>query len=101
MRLATVKLRNKRTGEVKIINQTQYAMNIANYHDWQAISWRRGDAPDDLEEFMARQAEKELARVANPNHAASKDPERAYEARQGRNSVVKKQQAKAGKIIIP
>ena len=80
-KLATVKMVHKRTGECKIINAATYAMNIALYHDWKIIASRRGDADDDLEEFLQRQHEKELARVANPNHEAHNDPKRAFEAR--------------------
>jgi hypothetical protein len=97
MKLATVKLKNKRTGEVKIINQTEYARDIARWHEWKALTWQRGDATDELEVWMEKQAIKEIARVANPNHEARKDPQRAYEARQGRGAP----QPAPKKVIIP
>jgi len=83
MQLPTLKIREKATGRIKIINQTKYADNMALYSGWEIISMRRGDAPDSFVEMERQQERIEEARRRNPNSPASKDPQLAFEARSG------------------
>lgn len=66
-RLPTVKLRHRRTGETKIINQTDYARDIAAFaRDWSILSVRHGNATDD--EIIRDKLESDLNkwRLENP-----------------------------------
>jgi hypothetical protein len=51
MRLPTVKLRNKKTGELRKVNAIDYAMDLGKdkYAGWELIGEQRGDpvAPED------------------------------------------------------
>jgi hypothetical protein len=83
MQLPTVKLQNKRTGKIKIVNQTMYADNIAAWSDWKIVSFRGGSAPDHMVAIEREQERIEQARKFNPNSPAYADPQRAFEARSG------------------
>jgi hypothetical protein len=83
MQIPTVKLQNKRTGKMKIINQTAYADNVAAWSDWRIVSFRGGSAPDHIVEMEREQERIEQARKRNPNSPAYADPQRAFEARSG------------------
>lgn len=94
MRLPTVKLaRRNGRGETEtlILNQTAYARDISGYVQagWKVMSYRHGDAPDSVVDFLRKQDEKEIAREANPNHEASNDAERTYEARQNHQANIR------------
>ena len=83
MQLPTVKIREKVSGRIKIVNQTKYADNISQYSGWEIVSMRSGDASDKAV-IMERQQERiETARMHNPKSPASKDAQLAYEARAG------------------
>lgn len=81
MQLPTIKIREKATGRVKIINQTKYGDNLAGYTGWEIISMRRGDAPDSFVELERNQERIEVKRAHNPKSPAYLDPQRAFEAR--------------------
>jgi hypothetical protein len=83
MQIPTVKLQNRRTGKMKIINQTAYADNVAAWSDWRIVSFRGGSAPDHIVEMEREQERIEQARKRNPNSPAYADPQRAFEARSG------------------
>lgn len=87
MQLPTVKIRNKTTGQTKIINQTKYADDLAAYSGWEIISMRRGEATDAFVEIERAQERVETARMRNPNSPASKDAQLAFEARSGITSM--------------
>jgi hypothetical protein len=79
--LPTVKLRNKRTGATRIVNQTLYAANLGAWDDWTIISMRGGNATDAEVVFAKQQEEIERIRENNPRSPAFKDAQRAYEDR--------------------
>lgn len=79
--LPTMKLRNKRTGQIRIINSTTYAMHLGSWQDWDVISARSGDATDKEIRFEIKQEEVELTRVNNPKSPAFHDARNAYEQR--------------------
>lgn len=83
MQIPTVKLQNKRTGKMKIVNQTAYADNIAAWSGWRIVSFRGGSAPDHIVEMEREQERIEQARRLNPASPAYADPQRAFEARSG------------------
>lgn len=83
MQIPTVKLQNKRTGKMRIVNQTAYADNIAAWSDWRIVSFRGGSAPDRIVEMEREQERIEQERKRNPNSPAYADPQRAFEARSG------------------
>jgi hypothetical protein len=83
MQLPTVKLRNKRTGQLKIVNQTKYADNISQWSEWSIVSMRGGSAPDALVALEREQERIEEARKHKPSSPAYADPQRAFEARSG------------------
>ncbi len=80
-KLPTVKLRHKRTGRRIIVNQTDYAADVAKYHNYEIASMRRGDATD--EEVLDDLAEAEINRWREKDPKRQKwsgDAERAHEA---------------------
>ncbi len=80
-KLPTVKLRHKKTGRQIIINQTDYAADVAKYRDYESPSMRRGDATD--EQVLNDLAEAEINRQRKKSPARQKwsgDAERAHEA---------------------
>ena len=79
--LPTMKLRNKRTGQIRIVNATTYAMNLGTWQDWDVISSRSGDASDKEMRFEISQEEVERTRVNNPKSPAFGDAQNAYEQR--------------------
>lgn len=83
MQIPTVKIRQKGTGRIKIINQTKYADNISAYSGWELVSMRGGNAPDALVAIEREQERIEAARQRNPNSPASQDKQKAFEARAG------------------
>jgi hypothetical protein len=83
MQLPTVKIRNKATGKIRIVNQTKYADNIAAFMGWEILSMRGGMASDQLVASERAQEQIEMVRARNPNSPAYSDPQRAFEARSG------------------
>jgi hypothetical protein len=81
MQLPTIKIREKATGRVKIINQTKYADDIAAYSGWEIISMRHGNASDAFVAMEREQERIEEARKRNSKSPASKDAQLAFEAR--------------------
>ncbi len=79
--LPTLKLRNKRTGVTRIVNQTVYAANLGAWEEWTILSMRGGDATQAEVLFAKQQEEIERIREHNPKSPASKDAQRAYEER--------------------
>ena len=83
MQLPTVKIKEKATGRIKIVNQTKYSDDIASYVGWTIVSMRRG-AASDLDVAMEREQERvETARQNNPKSPAFKDKQLAFESRSG------------------
>jgi hypothetical protein len=83
MQLPTVKIREKSSGRIKIVNQTKYADNLSLYTGWEIVSMRSGDASDKAV-IMERQQERiETARMHNPKSPAYGDAQLAFEARAG------------------
>ena len=81
MQLPTVKIREKATGRIKIINQTKYGDNLAGFTGWEIISMRRGEASD-LDVAIEREQERiETIRQHNPKSPAFGDRQRAFDAR--------------------
>lgn len=86
-KLPTVHLRRRRPlgdkggWQYRKLNATTYALNLTKYVSggWEIVTTRRGDSPDDVVEFAASQAIKEMARTQTPGHIASKDAQRAFE----------------------
>ncbi len=67
MKLATVKLKNKKTGRVMKLNQTDYAAHMVKYaRDWDVITWQRGDASNAQEVASRKAAELEESRRRDP-----------------------------------
>ena len=88
MRLPTVKLIHKRTKKKLIVNQTQYASNIAKYSDYELMTMRRGNASDDVVVNQKREEKIEAHRQNDAERQKwSGDAERQYEQRQGRPSI--------------
>jgi hypothetical protein len=83
MQLPTIKLRNKATGKIKIVNQTKYADNLGAWTGWEIVSMRGGSASDAMVAMEREQERIEEARKRNPNSPAYADPQRAFEARSG------------------
>ena len=79
--LPTMKLRNKRTGQIRIVNTTTYAMNLGSWQDWDVVSARSGDASDKEVRFEISQEVVERTRVNSPNSPAFGDAKNAYEQR--------------------
>ncbi len=79
--LPTLKLRHKRNGAIRIVNQTTYALNLGAWGDWDVISMRSGDASDKEVRFEQKQEIIEKIRVNDPKSPAFGDAQRAYEAR--------------------
>jgi hypothetical protein len=79
--LPTMKLRNKYTGAIRIVNQTTYALNLGSWGDWDVVSARSGDATDRQIEFEKSQEIIEIVRERNPNSPAFGDAKNAYEQR--------------------
>ncbi len=79
--LPTLKLRHKRNGRIRIVNQTTYAMNLGSWQDWDVISARSGDASEKEVRFDIAQEEIERTRVNNPKSPAFGDARNAYEQR--------------------
>lgn len=80
MQLPTVELRHRGTGAVRIVNQTDYARDIAAYRDFEIVAMRGGDASDEEVRITGRQSDVELARRRNPASSASQDEARAQAA---------------------
>jgi hypothetical protein len=81
-RLPVVKLRHKKTGKTKIVNQTAYAADFSKWHDWKLISMRHGDASDAQVIFDAEQAEIERFRQKDTQRQKwSGDAQRDFEQR--------------------
>lgn len=90
-KLPTVKLRRKRDGDVMIINQTQYARDVASLvaRGYEIMSMRRGDATDEQIVADAVAAELEIQRSNDP--AREKrwgDRQRAQDERAIRQNIV-------------
>jgi hypothetical protein len=79
--LPTVKLRHKRTGATRIVNQTAYAANLGAWDNWTIISMRGGNATDAEVLFAKQQEDIERTRERNPKSPAFGDAQRSYEAR--------------------
>lgn len=80
MKLPTVKLKHRRTGEIKIVNQTDYARDVTGNSDWKIITLQRGDAPDDVVDFARRQSDKTLHRRLYSKYGKG-DRDRAFAER--------------------
>lgn len=66
-RLPTIKLRHRRSGEIKIINQTDYARDVAAYaRDWQIMTLKHGNAADDEVIRAALESDINKFRLENP-----------------------------------
>lgn len=82
MRLPTIKLMNKKTGERRKINQTDYARDIARWSDWKIITMQSGDAPDNVVQRQANESDVEKFRRTDPARQKwSGDAERAFKQR--------------------
>jgi hypothetical protein len=77
MQIPSIKLRNKYTGKIRIVNQTFYADHLGSWADWEVVSMRGGTAPDYVVAQEREQERIERARIANPKSPASGDAERA------------------------
>lgn len=83
MELPTIKLRNKHTGAIRIVNQTKYADNLGQWGAWEIISMRGGSASDATVAMERSQERIEVQRQLNPKSPAYGDAERAFKARGG------------------
>jgi hypothetical protein len=81
MLLPTVELRHRRSGDIRIVNQTDYARDIAAYRDYEILSLKGGDASDEEVRLARQQSEVELVRRRNPASPAAQDEARAQAAR--------------------
>jgi hypothetical protein len=81
-KLPTIKLRNRATGLVVKLNQTDYARDIAKWDGWTVVYVQRGNATDEEVNFSAAQSDIEKFRRKDPARQAwSRDDERAYNER--------------------
>lgn len=82
--LPTVKLIHRKTGKKRIVNQTDYATDLAKWADWKIFSQRHGDASDSQVLFMAEQQDIERFRRRDATRQKwSGDAERAFKQRSG------------------
>lgn len=81
MQIPSIKLRNKYTGKIRIVNQTFYADHLGAWADWEIVSMRGGSAPDLVVAQEREQERIERMRVSNPKSPANGDAKRAYTER--------------------
>tara|TARA_R110000751_G_scaffold10671_7_gene38674 strand:- start:20 stop:289 length:270 start_codon:yes stop_codon:yes gene_type:complete len=80
--LPTVKLINRKTGKKRVVNQTDYATDLAKWADWKIFSQRHGDASDVDIIFAADQADVERFRNRDATRQRwSGDAQRAFDQR--------------------
>lgn len=96
MKLATVKLRNKKTGKTLKLNQSDYALNMMKYAmGWDVVTWQRGDASQAEELASQKAAELEESRRNDPERLRrfENPAEKRQEGRSlaGRNIVTEKE----------
>jgi len=81
-KLPTVKLRHKKTGKKRVVNQTDYARDLTKWADWEIFSMRHGDASQ--AEVWRDKAESDLnrTRIDDPTRQKwSGDAQRAFDSR--------------------
>lgn len=81
-RLPTVKLRHRKTGKMRVVNQTDYARDLTKWADWEIFSMRSGDATQ--AEVYRDKAESDLNKFRINDATRQKwsgDAERAFNSR--------------------
>jgi len=88
-KIPTVKLEHKKTGRRLILNQFDYAEDIAKYADWKIVGQKGGDATKADLDFALAQSNVERERVRSAEREARfHDNQRKFEERRIETPIV-------------
>jgi len=76
MKLPTVRLKNRKTGEIRIINRADYTRNLSKWLHWVNIGESDIGVTKEAVAHEAAEFAGEQKRFNTPGHISRKDPER-------------------------